>query len=83
MAAQTEQAIAECDVVIFILDAREGLTAQDRASRSDCASAAGAIVLVVNKAEGLTEQAAAEFHELGLGEPWSDFGGARRERAAT
>ena len=26
MAAQTEQAIAECDVVIFVLDAREGLT---------------------------------------------------------
>ena len=30
MAAQTEQAIAECDVVIFVLDAREGLTGQDQ-----------------------------------------------------
>ncbi len=30
MAAQAEQAIAESDVVVFVLDAREGLTAHDR-----------------------------------------------------
>ena len=30
MAAQAEQAIAESDAVLFVLDAREGLTAQDR-----------------------------------------------------
>ena len=70
MAAQTEQAIAECDVVIFVLDAREGLTGQDQRIAKRLRVAGRPIVLAVNKAEGLTEQAAAEFHELGLGEPW-------------
>ncbi len=70
MAAQTEQAIAESDVVIFVLDAREGLTGQDGRIAARLRVAGRPIVLAVNKAEGLTEQAAAEFHELGLGEPW-------------
>ena len=70
MAAQTEQAIAECDVVIFVLDAREGLTGQDARIAKRLRVAGRPIVLAVNKAEGLTEQSAAEFHELGLGEPW-------------
>ncbi|MDQ3446339.1 MAG: ribosome biogenesis GTPase Der [Pseudomonadota bacterium] len=69
MAAQTEQAIAECDVVIFVLDAREGLTGQDARIAKRLRVASRPIVLAVNKAEGLTEQSAAEFHELGLGEP--------------
>ena len=70
MAAQTEQAIAESDVVIFVLDAREGLTGQDARIAARLRVAGRPIVLAVNKAEGLSEQAAAEFHELGLGEPW-------------
>ncbi|MBC8118052.1 MAG: ribosome biogenesis GTPase Der, partial [Burkholderiaceae bacterium] len=70
MAAQTEQAIAECDVVVFVLDAREGLTGQDARIAARLRVAGRPIVLAVNKAEGLSEQAAAEFHELGLGEPW-------------
>ncbi len=46
MAAQTEQAIAESDVIIFVLDVREGVTAQDRRiarapARDRTASAAG------------------------------------------
>ncbi|MBA2412085.1 MAG: ribosome biogenesis GTPase Der [Burkholderiaceae bacterium] len=70
MAAQTEQAIAECDVVILVLDARDGLTAQDSRIAARLRVAGRPIVLAVNKSEGLTEQAAAEFHELGLAEPW-------------
>jgi GTP-binding protein len=70
MAAQTEQAIAECDVVIFVLDAREGLTGQDARIAKRLRVAGRPVILAVNKAEGLTEQSAAEFHELGLGEPW-------------
>jgi GTP-binding protein len=70
MAAQTEQAIAECDVVIFVLDAREGLTGQDARIAGRLRVAGRPITLAVNKAEGLTEESAAEFHELGLGEPW-------------
>ena len=70
MAAQTEQAIAESDVVIFVLDAREGLTGQDQRIAKRLRVAGRPIVLAANKSEGLTEQAAAEFHELGLGAPW-------------
>jgi GTP-binding protein len=69
MAAQTEQAIAESDVIIFVLDARGGLTAQDRRIAERLRITGRPIVLAVNKAEGLSGVAGAEFHELGLGEP--------------
>jgi GTP-binding protein len=69
MATQTEQAIAESDVVVFVLDAREGLTGQDRRIAERLRVSGRRIVLAVNKAEGLRPEAVAEFHELGLGEP--------------
>jgi GTP-binding protein len=69
MAAQTEQAIAESDVIVFVLDAREGLTAHDRRIGERLRVTGRRIVLAVNKAEGLRPEAVAEFHELGLGEP--------------
>jgi GTP-binding protein len=69
MAAQTEQAIAESDVVVFVLDARDGLTAQDRRIAERLRVTGRRIVLAVNKAEGMRPEAVAEFHELGLGEP--------------
>jgi GTPase len=70
MARQTSEAIAEADVVIFIVDAREGLTEQDRDIAKLLRKAGGPVVLAVNKAEGLpAERAAADFHELALGEP--------------
>ncbi|HTN50508.1 MAG TPA: ribosome biogenesis GTPase Der [Burkholderiaceae bacterium] len=70
MAAQAEQAIAESDAVLFVLDAREGLTAQDRRIGERLRIAGRPVLLAVNKAEGLPPEATAEFHELGLGEPW-------------
>ncbi len=69
MAAQAEQAIAESDAVLFVLDAREGLTAQDRRIAERLRVAGRPVLLAVNKAEGLQPEATAEFHELGLGEP--------------
>ena len=69
MAAQTEQAIAESDVIVFVLDAREGLTAHDRRIAERLRITGRPIVLAVNKAEGMRSEAVAEFHELGLGEP--------------
>jgi GTP-binding protein len=69
MAVQAEQAIAESDVVMFVLDAREGLTAQDRRIADRLRISGKRIVLVANKAEGLPVEAYAEFHELGLGAP--------------
>ncbi len=70
MARQTQLAITEADVILFLLDARQGLTAQDREIASRLRSARAPVVVVVNKSEGLdTAISAAEFHELGLGEP--------------
>jgi GTP-binding protein len=69
MAAQAEQAIAESDVIVFVLDAREGLTAQDRRIAQRLRESGRRLVLAANKAEGLPVGACAEFHELGLGEP--------------
>jgi GTP-binding protein len=69
MAAQAEQAIAESDAIVLVLDAREGLTAQDRRIAERLRIAGRPVFLAVNKAEGLPPEAIAEFHELGLGEP--------------
>jgi GTPase len=71
MAAQAELAIAESDVVVFLLDARDGLTAQDQRIADRLRRAGRRVVLAVNKAEGLPVSATAEFHELGLGEPYA------------
>jgi GTP-binding protein len=69
MALQAEAAIAEADVVIFITDARDGLMQQDRRIAERLRRSGRRPVLVVNKAEGLSSAAVAEFHELGLGDP--------------
>ena len=69
MAAQTEQAIAESDVIVFVLDARDGLTPQDRRIGERLRVTGRRIILGVNKAEGMRPEAVVEFHELGLGEP--------------
>jgi len=70
MAHQAEAAIAEADVLLLMVDARAGLTGQDRAIAERLRRSGRRTLLVANKAEGLQpEMAAAEFHELGLGEP--------------
>ena len=69
MAKQTRQAVAEADVVIFVVDARAGLSAQDHEIASYLRRLGKPCVLMANKAEGMTEGAQlAEFYELGLGE---------------
>jgi GTP-binding protein len=71
MARQTLAAVAEADAVVFLADAREGLTPQDVVIAQHLRETGQRIWLVVNKAEGLDRAAAAaEFHELGLGDPW-------------
>lgn len=70
MARQTLQAIAESDVVIFLVDARAGINSHDHEIARLLRKAGQRIVLAVNKAEGMRyTSAASEFHELGLGEP--------------
>jgi GTP-binding protein len=70
MAKQTREAIAESDVVIFLVDARDGLVEQDRTIANLLRKSGRPVLLAVNKAEGMApERAAAEFHELALGDP--------------
>jgi GTP-binding protein len=71
MAKQTTTAIAEGDVVLFLADARAGLAPGDREIAELLRRSGRPVVLAVNKAEGLdSARAVAEFHELGLGEPY-------------
>jgi GTPase len=70
MAKQARTAIAEADAVVFVTDAREGLTPQDRAIAEELRRGGRRVHLAVNKTEGMNaEVAIAEFHELGLGAP--------------
>lgn len=69
MAKQTQQAVAEADVVVFVVDARAGLSAQDHDIANYLRKLGKPAVLAANKAEGMQEGAQlAEFYELGLGE---------------
>ena len=69
MANQTRQAVAEADVVVFVVDARAGLSAQDHDIANYLRKLGKPTVLAANKAEGMQEGAQlAEFYELGLGE---------------
>ncbi|MBY0340615.1 MAG: ribosome biogenesis GTPase Der [Rhodocyclaceae bacterium] len=70
MAQQAEAAIAESDMLLFIVDGRAGLTPQDEAIAERLRKSGRPLLLVVNKAEGMNQgMVSAEFHELGLGEP--------------
>jgi GTP-binding protein len=70
MARQTRQAVAEADVVIFVVDVRGGLSAQDHEIAAFLRSAHKRVVLAANKAEGMLDAPqVAEFHELGIGPP--------------
>ena len=69
MAKQTQQAVAEADVVIFVVDARAGMSAQDHDIAKYLRRLGKPCVLVANKAEGMKEGAQlVEFFELGLGQ---------------
>ncbi len=68
MAKQTRQAVAEADVVMFVLDARGGVSAQDHEIAKYLRKLGKTSILVANKTEGMAEGARlAEFYELGLG----------------
>ncbi|MHB1300643.1 MAG: ribosome biogenesis GTPase Der, partial [Burkholderiales bacterium] len=70
MARQTLQAIDEADVILFMVDGRDGLTSQDRIIGEQLRKTGRPVFLVVNKTEGMMRHVvSAEFHELGLGEP--------------
>jgi GTP-binding protein len=70
MARQAEQAIAEADAVVFVVDGRSGMAPADRDIAQRLRKVKPRIWIAVNKTEGMApESATAEFHELGLGAP--------------
>ena len=70
MAKQTRQAVAEADVVIFVVDVRGGLSAQDHDIARYLRTQQKKVVIAANKAEGMSESPLlGEFFELGMGTP--------------
>src|SRR3954451_3185322 len=70
MQEQTEAAIAAADALMFVIDARAGLTPNDRSFADFARRADKPVVLVANKSEGRHGEAGAmEAYALGLGDP--------------
>jgi GTPase len=70
MRAQTEAALADCDAILFVFDARAGLTAADRHFAAAVRRAGKPIIVVANKAESLAgRDGLYEAYSLGLGDP--------------
>lgn len=81
--AQTRLAIDEADVLCLLVDARAGLTAEDRRIADELRRAGRygeqPVLMVVNKSEGLQgATAASEFFELGL-EEWVGIAAAHKQ----
>jgi GTP-binding protein len=69
-AAQTEAAVAASDAVLFLVDARAGLTPLDRAFADLLRRSGKPVILVANKSEGRAGEAGAlEAYALGFGDP--------------
>lgn len=69
---QVELAIEEAQVILFMVDAKDGLVAHDRNIGEQLRHSGAKVFVVVNKSEGestTAEISASEFHELGLGTP--------------
>ncbi len=70
MRAQTDCAVQEADRLIFLADARAGLTPQDHFVVRELRRSGKPVTLVLNKAEGLDpDEVSVDFHSLALGNP--------------
>ena len=70
MQAQTERALADADVALLVIDAREGVNEDDRHFADWLRRSGKPVVLVANKTEGRTTLAGVgEAYRLGLGDP--------------
>jgi GTP-binding protein len=68
-ARQVHQAIEEAQLILFVVSARDGLTAEDEEIAAQLRRAGKEILLVANKVDGMDEgTAAAEFAALGFGD---------------
>lgn len=69
MAEQSRLAIHEANIVLFLVDARAGLTPADQEIAAELRVLSKQVHLVVNKIDGVHEEAAlADFYQLGMGE---------------
>ena len=72
MRAQTQRAVEEADRLIFLTDARTGLSGQDQWVARELRRSGKPVTLALNKAEGLdADMVGAEFHALGFEEPFA------------
>ncbi|MFV9614678.1 MAG: ribosome biogenesis GTPase Der [Gammaproteobacteria bacterium] len=72
MEKQTRLAVDESDIILFMVDARDGLTPADEVIADSLRRTGKHVKLIVNKTDGLdTRTVASEFFSLGLGEPLS------------
>ncbi|MBY0445276.1 MAG: ribosome biogenesis GTPase Der [Burkholderiales bacterium] len=70
MAKQTLQAVDEADVIVFIVDGRNGITPQDKIIANRLRQSTRPVWVAVNKVEGMNASVVcADFFELGLGHP--------------
>jgi GTPase len=70
VAAQARQAVEEADLVLFVVDARAGITPGDEEIAEILRRSRREVLVVVNKVDDPRHDAdALEFHRLGLGEP--------------
>jgi GTP-binding protein len=68
---QAQLAVEECDVIIFVTDGREGVTAADDAVASYLRKSGKPVILAANKLDspsGLVQALASDFYRLGMGE---------------
>ena len=70
MREQTEQAVLEADVCLFLIDARAGVTALDKSFAQMLRRAGKPVILVANKVEGRKgDEGYYEAYSMGFGEP--------------
>lgn len=71
MASQAQQAMDESDAILFLVDAKDGLTAADEVIANQIRRKGKPVFLLVNKIDGLNPDGVmADFYQLGLGEPY-------------
>lgn len=69
---QSMQAIEEADAVLWLVDARDGLTHADEVLAKDLRNVSEKVFLAINKSEGLEKDVTkADFYSLGVGEPYT------------
>ena len=69
---QAQAAVEECDLVLFVVDARTGPTSEDQGVAQFLRRSTKPVMLLVNKTDGRrdAEEMVADFHKFGLGNPF-------------